>query len=202
MLTHEVHKPLYNGQEILSRRSYAIRIVPEGTGYRVDGALAGVEVIVPPALEPLAALERARPDDGLFPLWLDANGMIVKESSPRDSGTIGKAGEIVSVWLGRSPLNDSERQAASNFVSRLKAYGPAAGGSFPGDLFHPVTGKREESQTVELPGGNKGKITVEIDAIVTADRGMQSRIERRVTTDLGGDQRMTREVWELERTGN
>lgn len=202
ILTRELHKPLYDGNEVFTTRSYAIRFSKTEDGYRVDGRLVSVDVKTPASLEPLAAIERQRPDEGVFPIWLDASGAVVRENAPGKSTTLTQASKVVDRWLDNSSLTDSERQMVNSFVTQLKNAGPAAGSAFPRDLFNPSTGSRAETQTVDLPNGRQGKITIEVDASADRSAGLVGRIERRVTTDMGGEQRMTREVWSLAEARN
>ena len=62
VLTRTLRRPLSDGVEIVSTRSYEIGIVPDGDGFRVEGRLLSSEVTAPPSLAALAALERNRPD--------------------------------------------------------------------------------------------------------------------------------------------
>ena len=57
VLTRELRRPLADGKEVVTRRSYEIAIVHDGDGYRVDGRLIDVEVDAPPALRALSTLE-------------------------------------------------------------------------------------------------------------------------------------------------
>ena len=197
VLTRELRRALSDGKEVVTRRSYEITISPEGDGYRVDGRLIGTEVDVPPALQALAAIERARPDTGLFPFRLDRQGQIVTQSAARDPQAAGAAGQTVGVWLSRSGLSMEERGLAEGFLRQLKSGQAASGAAWPADLFHPHPGERSESREFDLPGGDRGSVVVATRAMARSSDGLLDTVERTVTTRMGADERTTREIWRL-----
>lgn len=196
VLTRELRRPLADGKEVVTRRSYEIAIVRDDDGYRVDGRLIDVEVDAPPALRGLAALEKARPDDGLFPIQLDRNGQIVTRSRLNDDAAVGAASERVALRLSKTALSADDREVAEAFVSQLKSGGGSAALTlWPRDLFHPVEGRRSETSRVALPGGTEGSVTIATTA--RAADGLLESVERTVTTRLGESERITRETWML-----
>lgn len=198
VLTRELRRPLADGKEVVTRRSYEIAIVRDGDGYRVDGRLIDVEVDAPPALRALAALERARPDEGLFPIRLDRNGQIVTAGSLHDDAAVGAASERVALRLSKASLSADDRQVAESFVSQLRSGGKSTALTlWPRDLFHPMEGSRSETSRVDLPGGADGSVTIATRARARAADGLLESVERTVTTRLGDSERITRETWLL-----
>ncbi|MDE2596224.1 MAG: hypothetical protein KGL44_05020 [Sphingomonadales bacterium] len=196
VLTREVRRPLLDGQEVVARRSYEIHFEREGSGYRVDGKLIAVEVDAPPNLAPLAELERRRTDTDTFPMHLDAQGMILDQAGGFDAATAGQASTIVGHWVAGSALAGSDQADVNSFVQQLTTQGGTV--KWPRNLFRPAVGDHRESRAFALPQGGTGKVTVDLAADAERDSGLLRRVERTVTTDFGGSERITRELWRLE----
>ena len=193
VLTRAIHRGLADGKLLTARRRYVVSIVPEGTGFRVDGELLDCVVDAPPGLRALALLEQQRREEGLFPLRLDAAGQIVEQPPGNASNATDAAMKIAKQRLATSVLSGAERSQAQGFVSGLAEQG--ARSEWPRDLFHPAPGTRSESRRVALPDGGEGVVTVSTEA--RAPGGLLDRIERVVVTELGGTRRETREEWSL-----
>jgi len=200
VLTRELRKVLGDGQVFTARRSYAIRFVPDGEGWRVEGSLLASEVEAPPGVPPqLAELERTRPDTGLFPLRLDRAGMILEQQGARDPRTSAALLDQARATLARSSLSDAERKGAEALVVRLQAQARAAGGNWPADLFHPRAAGRSETRNLPLVAGLDGQIRVTV-AVRETPAGLMERMERKVVTEAGGTSRTSVETWTLARS--
>lgn len=194
VLTREVRHALSDGKEVVGRRSYRLSFVREGEGWRVDGNLLEAEVEAPAELAPLAALERARKDDGLFPITLDARGMILAQGNPSDSASGDGAKALVTGALGG--LSPADRSLAGDMVERISATARTKGANWPVDLFNPAPGVQSQARTMTLPDGRVGHITMTREA-----RGGEGatlhKLERDVVTELAGTRRMNREIFTL-----
>ena len=197
VLTRTVNRPLPGGKAIVVTRSYAVRIIREGSGYRVEGSLIEARAEAPPMLAAIAELERKRPDDGLFPILLDKDGFIAGGGSPRADGSLDRGAVIAAEAIGGSGMAAQDMTQAQAFVSQLR--GHAARSQWPADIFRPLPGKRSESRMIALPGGAEGNVTIEIVGSGPGQGGQIAVLDRVVTTDLGGDRRVTQEQWQLSR---
>lgn len=200
LLSRTLVRSLPDGKTITTRRDYEVRITRAGPGFRVDGRLIDVEVEVPASLGALAEIERRRPDDGPFPIQLDANGMIIGGTHPDTVRSVGQAATLVSERIGGSGLLALDMLQAQAFVARLRS--SAARSQWPDDVFRPALGRRNESRKVTLPDGGEGQVVIEIEGQAAGPRGQIAAVDRIVTTNLGGDQRMTRERWQISRYAN
>ncbi|MFM5906614.1 MAG: hypothetical protein ACKOPO_03345 [Novosphingobium sp.] len=196
ILTRELRRTITPGKDVISRRSYAIRFVRDGAGWRVEGSLANTEVEAPQELAMLASLEKARKDEGLFPLRLDAHGMIVSQQGARDQASSQQAQATVTSSVRAIPMTDEDKSVAARMVSRITAQSNAVGGNWPADLFRPLGGPRSHVREVPLPDGKHGRVTVTMQANPDS-RGLMEQFERRVLTELGGTSRMSQETWRL-----
>ena len=197
LLTRTLYRPLPDGKAIITRRTYSVRIMPDGTGYRVEGELVQATVEAPPKLSALAELERQRPDAGMFPILLDAQGQILGGGNVRSDGALGRAAVIAAEAIGGSGLPAIDMLQAQAFVRQLSSRSPRS--QWPADVFNPAPRKRDEARVIALPGGNEGRVTIEIASQGANHAGQVALLERVVTTDLAGDTRMTREQWQLSK---
>jgi len=203
LLTRELRSPLADGKVIVARRVYAVEIRRDGDGFRVDGQLMESAIDAPASLRSLAELERNRPDTGLFPIRLNAQGRIqpLPETAPDQSASpaVAQAAAFASDMLRTAPLPPAERARASGFVARLASQ-PATT-PWPSDLFHPEPGLRVEDRPLTLPNSAAGTVTIETDALAgsnpTAAGELVCAMRRTITTRVGGDRRTTREEWTL-----
>jgi hypothetical protein len=198
LLTRTLQRSLHDGKEVVTRRTYEVQIVREGAGYRVDGKLVDVQVETPPLLMALAEIERKRPDLGMFPILLDAQGMIVAGDSVHDDGSLDRASTVVSGRIANSGLPAIEMLQAQAFVKQLRARRPRS--IWPVDVFNPGRQPERETRTVPVPGGGTGQVVIEMSSRAGAVDGRISELERLVITDLEGDKRVTRETWRLSRS--
>ena len=201
LLTRELHHGLSDGNEIISRRTYEVRFVPEVGGFRVDGRLVSVDVVVPPHLEALAALERARSDDGLFPLHLTVRGLIAEQRAVALPGAP-QTRTLIESMIARSSLPPGQRGSAKGFVDTLLAHPEMAGGHWPPELFHPMTGTRRDVRAYALADGSPATTTVAVDVRGDGPGGLLQSFDRTIVTEAGASAQKSREIWTLVAPGD
>ena len=195
LLTRTFRRPLPGGAEVKTQRSYEIHFVSEGDGFRIDGELVESVVDAPPALQALAALERSRPDTGMFPMRLDVRGKLLPKDEPPTSMATQQAGKLAAQQIDEFSLPAAQAREAREFVEQVK--GRTGRTPWPQDLFNPAPGQRQHVQTIPLPNGAQGQVSIEIDARTDEPSGLLATFERTVTTELGSDARVTQETWTL-----
>jgi len=198
VLTRVLRRPLPGGIVISTARSYEIRFVREDGGYRIEGELIGVTVDAPRQFEALAALERGRPDTGMFPMRVDGEGRFVGGDKRPGQPVAREAGRIAQA-LVPAGVSGSEARDAGSFISQTTANPVLT--AWPADLFRPAPGTHNSSQVVPLPGGKTGEVLVAIEANVDQGSGMVRSLQREVTTRLGDSTRVTIETWTLAPKG-
>lgn len=194
LLTRTLRRGLPGGAEVVTRRSYEVRFVRDGDGYRIDGRPLAASVEAPPALASLAEIERTRVETGLFPIRLDARGMILPGGPTASGDAVERASGVVQASLAGSGLAALDMLQAQAFVRQIRQR--PARSQWPDDLFRPALARPARNEPVELGEGMRGSVTIEEVARCRAN-GMLSSFERTVTTDLGGDKRVTSEEWTL-----
>lgn len=198
VLVREVHRALARGQELVTRRSYAVRFVRDGEGWLVEGDLIASEIDAPPELAALAQIEKGRRDEGLFPLRLDRHGMIIDQQGARDPAAGIQARTMIDDTIAKLPLRAGDQAVAAGMVNRIASQSAATGGTWPVDLFRPSTANSTESRSVPLPDGSAGTVTVTINSERASD-GLLASFQRQIVTELGGTRRESREIFRLAR---
>lgn len=194
VLTRALLLPFPDGRQIVVTRKYEVRFSRTDTGFRVEGRLLETGVEAPPRLSALAEMERRRPEVGLFPVLLDQQG-IVLEPSPGSAEvmTARQAAAGVRAIVAKSATPPGLREEIVGALESLTS--GARRSAWPPFLFNPGNAERSDSRTITLPDGTTGTVETRIRVEGLLVGGLPRRIERNVTTQLEGTQRVTREVW-------
>jgi hypothetical protein len=196
VLTRELRRTIGRNKQIVTRRSYEIRFVPEGGGWRVDGTLISSEVEAPAELAELAALEKARKDVGLFPLTLDSQGLIVAQRAPTDAVATDKARIVANKAVEKIDMTSTDKTVAKQMIQTIATQSQASGGNWPVDLFRPPVEPVIDVRNIPLPGGNQGRVTVTMRARPASTGGLR-QLDRRVLTEIDGTSRLSEETWSM-----
>ena len=201
MLSRTIVRELQDGAAIVATRRYQIAFRAVDQGWQVDGALIASDIAVPPSLAKIAAFERARPDEGLFPIFLDLAGRIVaappaalQPPSPRpDRKAFAAAMRVTSRVFPRT--------VGDGFLAQLNATAviPTARASgWPDALFLPHGLFGVSEQSFRLPDGTDGSVLILLDSDTEPARATMSRARRTVITQIAGNRQVAREEWTLE----
>lgn len=195
-LTRSVYRTLIDGKEIVVSRQYAIRFTADARGYRVDGELVDVQVSAPPSLAGLAEIERKRADQGLFPVRVGSDGMIVGAMvAPVVAETRQRGFEGGAAVLAGAHMKGAELRDAKGFLAQVTK--ASAGTAWPQFLFNPGRAVHREVRQVPLADGTTGEVEVQVKADGLMPSGLAHRVERTVITRIAGTERTAREVWTL-----
>lgn len=197
VLTRTLWRSLRDGQEIVVRRSYEVRFRREAGGFLLDGKLIDTAVDAPAALALLAEIERQRPDQGMFPLRLDQAGRILPAPQRPALGDVHHAAEDRSKAMFASTALDAEGRKQAAVLARSILEASVGAAYWPNDLFSPAMHSRREKRTLALAGGHQGAVEVSVDVLGKLPGGLPQSVERRVTTEVEGSARFSREVWTL-----
>lgn len=202
LLTRTLRRELVDGKAIIATRRYRINFIRNDTGWTIDGTLVASEIEAPPALAALAAIERQRPDDTLFPIRLDTAGVIQpRDGTATPDGPAWRAALDKAIKLASVRVEPATDGAALNLlVQQMQAVAGAATLSrWPARLFLPDQGNSREERRFALPEGTEGSIVAELECLRAEGLATMGRAERRVVTEIAGTRRVTRELWSLER---
>jgi len=202
LLTRTLRRELVDGKVIVATRRYRVHFTRSDTGWTIDGALVASEIEAPPALAALAAIERQRPDDTLFPIRLDAVGVIQpRDDTATPDGPAWRAALDKAIKLASARGEPATDGAALNLlVQQMQTVAGAATLSrWPITLFLPDQVNSREERRFALPEGTEGTIVAELECLPAKGLETMGRAERRVMTEIAGSRRVTRESWSLER---
>ncbi len=193
-LVRTLWRELRDGKQLMIRRSYLIRFLREGQGWRVEGRQVAVSVDAPPPLAPLAEIERNRQDTGLFPLRLDVEGHIQDQPGKSDGKTDGAMVGEANHMITRSMLTSPQKAEAQATLGAL-AQANAAGSGWPADLFNPAAAEQKQTQRVPLADGSEGQTELTLRAEGFQTGHIPQKVERIVVTRIGDSARTGREEW-------
>lgn len=195
--TRTLVRGLADGAAIRVSRSFAIAFAPQEYGYSLSGKQLSVEVDAPERIASLAAIERRRHENGLFPMQLDGSGMIVDGPEARSAKELDAAVTEARRLLAKQALHAGERAEAEAFVRMVHGIGIALGAQLPRDLFAPIDDHRTETREVPLPNAGHGEVKVVFTAETDPDTGLMRQARRAIVTSVDGNSRTTREDWTL-----
>lgn len=196
--TRRLERSLGDGARFVVSRSFRVVFRPDQAGFRVEGEQIDVQVDAPASLAAFRDLERKREELGLFPIRLDARGMIVGLAPDGESQQLDAAVREISAEFERRPFDPAEREELRRFVSAVHQQAGRMVTLLPLDLFAPAETARRDSRQVALPDGEVGEVSVTFTAARDPATGLMRDATREVRTRLSGDLRTTLETWQLE----
>jgi hypothetical protein len=197
LYTRRLERSLPGNARFTVSRSFAIRFHQEAGGYRVTGEQVAVDVDAPDSLAPFAAMERERMEEGLFPLFLDQDGLIAAGADVAESPRLDQAVQEVLRRINALPVPEADQAEMTSFVRAVHANAAQLLTELPRDLFAPDGERSRHSRTVALPGGGEGVVTVGYTAETEPSTGLMRNAEREVVTEFAGSLRRTLERWTL-----
>lgn len=199
VLSRKVVRELNDGKSIIATRRYRITFHPVANGWEVAGVLIASEIDVPPSLAAIAAFERERPDDGLFPIHLDRSGRIVAATTviPSAAETRAVSGALDMAGRRAEPVDPAP---SDGFLDQIAKAAASPGGGhtlWPETLFMPSGRSATSEQTIELDDGSRGSVQVTIESEAALVLATMGRARRTVVTMAAGTRRVAREEWTL-----
>ena len=193
LLSRKLVRELSGGAAIVATRRYRVTFHPVADGWEIEGALVASEIEVPPALAAIAALERDRPDEGLFPIHLDRSGRIV--AAPAAPG-LGREAVARAVDAARHLAGGTR----AGFLDQVGAAAASPGGGltrWPETLFLPYGLQGTSEQAFKLPDGSEGRVQIALESDPAPGLATMGRAARTVVTQAAGTRRVAREEWTL-----
>ena len=192
-LTRVLERALGDGNAVVVTRSWRVRFEPRAGGFLVEGEQIAVDVQAPARLAAMAEVVRANPQAGLFPIRLDAAGLIVRDA-PADLPPVPGLTEAAREYV--ADRSAAARAEAMRYVLAVQQAGAEMTTRWPQDLFFP-TAARGDERTLPVAGG-EGSLTVRFEGTLDREGERLAAAERRSVTRVGDSTRTSRETWRLE----
>lgn len=197
VLTRTLERALADGKRIVTQRSWELSFRRTADSYVVEGALLDSQVEAPLALAALAQIERTRSDGALFPLLLDASGIIQPPTAAANTAPVVAARESAAKIITAAPMAPTERSQAQTLLVAVAAAALQSASSWPTDLFVPRDLHREDRREIATATGEAGSIAVVTTMRVVPAGDLLEHASRQVVTQVGGDRRTSEEQWAL-----
>ncbi len=197
LLSRTIERSLKDSKRLIVSRSWSVSFEASGQGTVIRGSQRSVDVDAPARLAPLARIERGRSTDGMFPILLSDEGLIVAAGESHSATDMRKALSTAKDLLGTDSMTKSEER---NVEATLRQIGQASNRlieTLPADLFFPRQPVVETRRPLALSNGTSGEFVMRYETTRNPATGLMVRAERVITTVLGGEKRASRELWTL-----
>lgn len=191
-------RELSGGYAIVVERGFEIRFTALPRGFRIDGQQVSSSVEAPPNLAAYARIEQQRIETGVFPIELDARGLIRSIPGTSTPAALAQGVELALEQVKMMQLPKDSQDEARSFLLGLEQAAGRISSAPPPDLFTPPANAEEATRQVVLPGGLTGSISSRFSGSVSPVTGLLQQAERIVTTTTSGSTRRTLERWSLE----
>ena len=193
-----VTRELADGALFTVSREFTVEFRRFAGGFMLHGEQSRVGVEAPEILSDFADLERAREENGLFPLALDPFGQILSSRVGQPaSEQVRAAVEEARALLAGQGISQDERERAMHFVATLQQAGQRVIAVLPSDLFAPTTRSRRDGRDIALPGGGHGRVETLFESERDSRTGLMRSATRNVMTSVADSMRSTVERWSL-----
>ncbi|GAA4047508.1 hypothetical protein [Parerythrobacter jejuensis] len=196
-LSRSLIRTLSDGNAISVKREWQIGFSAVSGGFVVSGRQIAVSVDAPPSLAGLAQMEAKRTETNLFPIELDASGLLRAGVDPLTPASMDNALAKAEDFLAGQAPSDDLKAAARTFAASLDQRAAGLLSLLPRDLFFPRDKDWREAKTLALPGQQAGEMTIDFAATTDPDSGLLVRADRTISTRIGSSSRRSSEVWSL-----
>lgn len=176
-------------------REFRVWFEPVASGFHLNGVQLSAHVDAPESLASFAALEEQRVETGMFPISLDAAGLIIEGNGDLPGSEVERAlqdaGALFPADVGR------DQDEVAEFIEALHSTGTRLTAELPRDLFAPVEDARSDSREITLPWGDSGEVTTRFEAERDPLTHLMRHANREVVTRMGDDIRHSYEGWDL-----
>lgn len=197
-LTRRLVRGLRDGKSVTVERAWRIAFARQSRGIAVSGEQVAVSVEAPPKLAPLAKIEEERSTQGLFPILLAPDGIIVAVGQNTTQASFEAAVETAMAMLEEEAGDRDGAAQHARYLGKLQLAGSSLLDELPGDLFFPSTTPFREVRQIALPGGGSGEFEVSWTASGQAGSGLLKEARREVITRIGESERRSTESWALD----
>ena len=197
LFVRRLTRELPGGYAIVVERGFRIRFAAQADGFRIEGEQVSSSVDAPPNLAAYADIERQRVETGVFPIELDAQGLIRSTPAAAAPAALARGVELALEQVRTMQLPKGGEDQARTFLLGLEQAAGRISSAPPPDLFIPPANPEQATREVTLPGGLAGSISSRFSGTLSPLTGLLQQAERIVVTETAGSTRRTLEHWTL-----
>ncbi|WP_370182590.1 hypothetical protein [Alteriqipengyuania sp.] len=192
---------LADGKSIVVTRHWGVAFEKTGPGaLRITGKQTFAHVDAPASLQAISRIEARRDESDLFPLDLDAQGLIVVADrqgpvAPLPDSVLAEAISYAKARSAGENVTASSRQ----FLADLSQRGLDWMTGLPRDLFYPAPRDRRAEREIVLADGMAGTVAMREHVQADTASGLMTRYYREATTKTETMSRTGSETWSLAR---
>ena len=198
LLTRRIERSLVDGEWIKVSRSWEVAFSRREQAIALTGQQVHCNVDAPPSLARLTAIEESRSTAEMWPILMNASGLIYAAGDGVAARDVAAAIEVAQNMIAERPIPASDRQALREHLASIRRASTSLLDQLPDDLFFPVAGPMRAVRPVTLPGGMVGEFELSYSATAVPGKGWLDQAERLIVTRLAGTEQIAREVWNLK----
>ena len=196
-LSRTIRRELRDGAVLAIEREWKVQFSPQGRGIVVSGSQIHVSVDAPQKLAPLAAIEKGRSTDDMWPILLAEDGKIVAAGQYIQEHDVASAVREAEAMVARRERSAEVRARDLQYLSDLQRAGSSLLEQMPPDLFFPKESEQSLVRTVALPEGGKGEFAIKWIAQTAKGAGWLAFAKRHITTRVGRSSRSSSDTWRM-----
>lgn len=197
VLSRSIERELKDGNLLSVRRDWTVSFERRGSGSAIMGSQKSVMVDAPERLEPIAQIERGRSLDDMFPILISDSGIILAAGNAYASAELEDAIVQAERILNVADMPPGNANLTHTTLQKLAEASARMIEVLPADLFYPRQPYLESSRPLMLPDGERGQFILRYETSADSATGLMRRAERQITTQIGSQERRSREVWTL-----
>ena len=198
LLGRRLARGLRDGNAITVERRWRIAFSRQSRGIAIAGDQVAVRVEAPAHLAELAKIEEERSTEGLFPILLAPDGIIMAAGQNTAQESFDAAVAAAMKMLAEEKAAGIDATEHAVYLAKLQLAGTSLLDELPGDLFFPSTQPFRAARRIALPDGGSGEFEVSWTASAQPGSALLNEARREVTTRIGESERRSREEWSLK----
>jgi len=192
-----IERELGDGRTLAVTRDWRVAFARDGMGAQISGEQIAVDVDAPEKLAALAAIERSRSTDAMFPIALSAEGLIQSAGRYTETDDIEAAVREAGAILEQRGFPPDEAARRLRYIAQLEHASGSLLNQLPPDLCFPRNQSVTTVRPVQLPDGVEGAFEMTYTAKTAPGQPWLESSERKVVTRVGSEERLLREIWML-----
>lgn len=178
-------------------REWRVEFKRQGQGISVVGDQIGVIVETPPGLETLAAIEKSRSTQTMWPILLSSSGQMVASGEYAAEADIDRAMHAAREIIEKEPDGAQSEFERLQHLRQFEQAGSRLLDHMPGDLFFPSGKPQHDVRRMDLGGGFIGEYELIYTSRINPGASWLERAERQVITRIADSEKRMREEWTL-----